>query len=83
MFRFTLRDVLWLTMVVALALGWWIDHRQANQSLWYSQRIFSDADRSIVALKQEKALVWAALDDNQRAEASQKIRNLKYISAGK
>jgi hypothetical protein len=28
MFRFTIRDVLWLTVVVALAVGWWIDHRE-------------------------------------------------------
>jgi hypothetical protein len=28
MFRFTIRDVLWLTVVVALGIGWWIDHRR-------------------------------------------------------
>jgi hypothetical protein len=27
MFRFTIRDMLWLTVVVALAVGWWIDRR--------------------------------------------------------
>ena len=27
MFRFTIRDTLWLTVVVALGVGWWIDHR--------------------------------------------------------
>jgi len=26
MFRFTIRDVLWLTIVVALVLGWLVDH---------------------------------------------------------
>ena len=26
MFRFTNRDVLWLTVVAALTVGWWIDH---------------------------------------------------------
>jgi hypothetical protein len=26
MFRFTIRDVLWLTVVVALGVGWWIEH---------------------------------------------------------
>lgn len=26
MFRFSIRDVLWLTVVVALAVGWWLDH---------------------------------------------------------
>jgi len=25
--RFTIRDLLWLTLVVALAVGWWIDRR--------------------------------------------------------
>ena len=25
--RFTIRDLLWLTLVVALVLGWWVDHR--------------------------------------------------------
>jgi len=24
-FRFTIRDLLWLTLVVALAVGWWVD----------------------------------------------------------
>jgi hypothetical protein len=28
MFRFTIRDVLWLTVVVALAAGWLMDHRR-------------------------------------------------------
>ena len=29
MFRFTIRDVLWLTVVVALAVGWWYEHNRA------------------------------------------------------
>jgi hypothetical protein len=24
--RFTIRDLLWLTLVVAMAVGWWMDH---------------------------------------------------------
>jgi hypothetical protein len=28
MFRFTIRDVLWLTVVVAQACGWALEHRQ-------------------------------------------------------
>jgi hypothetical protein len=27
MFRFTIRDVLWLTVVVAMGVGWWMEHR--------------------------------------------------------
>jgi len=25
-FRFSIRDLFWLTLVVALAVGWWFDH---------------------------------------------------------
>ena len=25
--RFTIRDLLWLTLVVAIGVGWWIDHK--------------------------------------------------------
>jgi hypothetical protein len=25
--RFTIRDLRWLTVVAALATGWWLDHR--------------------------------------------------------
>lgn len=36
MFRFTIRDVLWLTVVVGLMVGWWLDHRRAaaRDSAW-------------------------------------------------
>jgi len=27
MFRFTIRDFLWLLAVLALSFGWWLDHR--------------------------------------------------------
>jgi hypothetical protein len=30
MFRFTIRDLLWLTVVVGLSLAWWTEHRHAG-----------------------------------------------------
>ena len=27
-FRFTIRDLLWMTALIAPSLGWWLDHRQ-------------------------------------------------------
>mgnify|MGYP003525936560 CR=1 FL=1 len=36
MFRFTIRDVLWLTVMVALGVGWLLEHRRAaaRDSAW-------------------------------------------------
>ena len=31
MFRFMIRDVLWLMVVVALGLGWWLEHGQSME----------------------------------------------------
>jgi hypothetical protein len=30
MFRFSVRDLFWLTLVVALALAWWLDRQQVR-----------------------------------------------------
>jgi hypothetical protein len=37
MFRFTIRDVLWLTVVVALAVGWIVDHARLGAALAAAQ----------------------------------------------
>jgi len=31
MLRFTIRDVLWLTVVVGMALAWWFQFQRANE----------------------------------------------------
>jgi hypothetical protein len=33
MFRFTIRDVLWLTVVVAIAASWWIDNQRIEKGV--------------------------------------------------
>ncbi|HZL89526.1 MAG TPA: hypothetical protein VFB96_14270 [Pirellulaceae bacterium] len=35
--RFTIRDLLWLTVVVALAVAWWVDRRQGAARLAETQ----------------------------------------------
>jgi hypothetical protein len=54
MFRFTIRDMLWLTVVVALAVGWLVDRRDAP---W-------DRDRYLVQWKFAEAEI-----DRLKAEA--------------
>jgi hypothetical protein len=33
MTRFTIRDLFWLVLVVALCSGWWIEHRKPTQQV--------------------------------------------------
>jgi len=50
MFRFTIRDVLWLTVVVALAVGWWIDQdriRRHREALKASQQAVADERENV------------------------------------
>jgi hypothetical protein len=41
-FRFTIRDLLLLTVVVALSVGWWLDHRKLAAD--FARRDKYDAD---------------------------------------
>jgi hypothetical protein len=36
MFKFTIRDLLWLTVVVSLVCAWWVDHHglQQDRDIW-------------------------------------------------
>jgi hypothetical protein len=65
MFRFTIRDVLWLTVVVGLAVGWWAEFRArrvadarydgARQSMQQTAELLRvsivEKDGKVVALK--------------------------------
>ena len=52
MFRFTIRDVLWLTVVVALAVGWWIDRKSISDA-----RASLEAQRTAVKVEE---VAWRA-----------------------
>jgi hypothetical protein len=52
MFRFTIRDVLWLVLAVALALSWQLDRRLANKRLATTEE---ERDKSIAIEKMWKA----------------------------
>jgi hypothetical protein len=68
MFRFSIRDVLWLTVVVAVAVGWWIELRsatraasllrkseQANRDIEkYAGYLFEKLAETAIALAKEK-----------------------------
>jgi hypothetical protein len=58
MFRFTIRDVLWLMMVVGLSVGWWLDHSATyklaesyRSELWTAK---SNAEMHLQAIHQNR-----------------------------
>jgi len=53
MFRFTIRDVLWLMVVVALGLGWWIDRTAVKK--FYSKFAWDQADMATATAKKINA----------------------------
>ena len=55
MFRFTIRDVLWLTLVVAFALGWWAHHR-ASEARFPTRRGTHQREKDAIRDEQAEAL---------------------------
>jgi hypothetical protein len=48
MFRFTIRDVLWLMVVVGLAAGWGKDHRQLEDYARMKQQGHNDYSEHLI-----------------------------------
>jgi hypothetical protein len=55
MFRFMIRDVLWLTVVVALAVGWWLEHRSQTARL-------AALEKEVIHLRQQPWMTDLDLD---------------------
>ena len=50
-FRYSIRDLFWLTLVVALAVSW-----------WQARRSFVDLEKRYEDLKTHHPIEWAALE---------------------
>ena len=61
MFRFTIRDVLWLTVVVALGVGWWLERTRSQGQARRIERL--DAE-----VKQLGSVIKTHYDDLERIE---------------
>src|SRR5262245_35523830 len=62
MFRFTIRDVLWLTVVVGLLAARWLDHRKiaAVQA--------ASAEREALLIEQNRKLIGEAKLANEQSD---------------
>ena len=66
--KFSIRDLLLVTMIVALAVGWWVDHRRqamkTNSDAWTTAGLKAEAhfrDDEIQKLKHELGAALAAM----------------------
>lgn len=82
MFRFTIRDLLWLMVVIAITLCWWLDNRSltvARSQVNLLTRVYEVQERSIEDLKR---LHWehvALLEDQLKSlgeELAEKTKKL-------
>jgi len=42
--RFTIRDLLWLVALIAVGLGWWVDHRELSKPPVYAVTVRKEDD---------------------------------------
>jgi len=60
MFRFTIRDVLWLMVVVGLGVGWWVDRRFVDaERARHEQRAI---EKGVVLHEVRNKLHWYRFD---------------------
>jgi hypothetical protein len=64
MFRFTIRDLLWLTLVVALAAAWWMDRGRLTNYLVDCRR----------TMQEDKARYLSQLNQFARRVALERLR---------
>ena len=75
MFRFTIRDVLWLMVVVGLGAGWWVDHTAQKARELEAAKIHGETLRDfrgqIDALKVSNTAVEQQLRDFENKRAAE------------
>ena len=79
--RFTIRDLLWLTLVVALAVGWWLDHRRQAPLANMANAVIDSVllqDPQFVGLQNELSRLQAIIPTNQvqSADVQAKIKQI-------
>jgi hypothetical protein len=66
MFRFTIRDVLWLTVVVALSVAWWVDNKRIEKVIARLEK----EGRQQRAARDDEITVLRELQEKQEQEYS-------------
>ena len=70
MFRFTIREILWLTVIVALAVCWWTDRRSARSRQLHDQEWIAAQEQLLKAKDAQLATVRTRLEDAKAEESA-------------
>jgi hypothetical protein len=60
MFRFSIRDVLWLTALIAALTVWWLDHRRLNEVQAHLDTIVAELASRDLAVEIDKDGIWVS-----------------------
>ena len=71
MFRFTIRDMLWLTVIVALLLGWWLERARSQGQARRIERLEGEVQQVGEAILQKR------LEDMERVEGPTPLEQLQ------
>jgi DNA repair exonuclease SbcCD ATPase subunit len=80
MFRFTIRDVLWLTVVVGLAVGWVKDHNELSELRTQIKALRDDLNASEHQLEISQA---ENLEVANELRAQKRLLEMRLSNAGK
>jgi hypothetical protein len=64
--RFTIRDLFWLVLVVALAMAWWIDRTHSIEHLKFEHDISAQKEAALMA-DMSKLRQWVTKQNREAA----------------
>src|SRR6476660_5049810 len=78
-FRFTIRDLLWLTALIAVLVAWWVDHTRMTTELLVNDAIAKDDGllRFRRQIQQLKAMVPQSTNDRTTGFLQSQISKLE------
>jgi hypothetical protein len=82
MFRFTIRDLLWLMVVVGMALGWIMDRLQLRKTRLAEQKHIYQLSKEALINAEQNFYLWSFMDDTQRVESEKHFADQKLIKSG-
>jgi len=81
--RFTIRDLMWATVVVSVALGWWIDVRRRDAAITAADMRASEeeakADMLRAGQREWRQKYAELLKDHRKLRSIQEATERKYL----